>query len=122
MTPPFSLIGVPALSVCMGFADGLPFGLQIAGRAFEDATVLRIGHAYERATPWRDNRPPPPKMIRDPKRPKRYSPTQAPARHLLDEARATFAAMRARMPTDFAYDDEPAHIFYPDRLAERRGG
>jgi aspartyl-tRNA(Asn)/glutamyl-tRNA(Gln) amidotransferase subunit A len=55
---PFSLTGAPALSLCSGFsADGLPLSLQIAGMPFADATVLRIGHAYERATPWREKRP-----------------------------------------------------------------
>jgi aspartyl-tRNA(Asn)/glutamyl-tRNA(Gln) amidotransferase subunit A len=55
---PFSVTGAPALNVCAGFTpEGLPLGLQIAGRPFDDATVLRIGHAYERATPWRDRRP-----------------------------------------------------------------
>jgi aspartyl-tRNA(Asn)/glutamyl-tRNA(Gln) amidotransferase subunit A len=57
---PFSLTGAPALSVCAGFTpDGLPLSLQIAGRPFDDAKVLRVGHAYERATPWRDRRPTP---------------------------------------------------------------
>jgi aspartyl-tRNA(Asn)/glutamyl-tRNA(Gln) amidotransferase subunit A len=55
---PFSLTGSPALSVCAGFtASGLPLSVQIAGRPFDDAKVLRVGHAYERATPWRDRRP-----------------------------------------------------------------
>ena len=55
---PFSLTGAPALSVCAGYnAAGLPLSLQIAGRPFEDANVLRVGHAYERATPWRERRP-----------------------------------------------------------------
>src|SRR5207248_11306076 len=41
---PFSLTGAPALSLCSGFStDGLPLSLQIAGRPFADATVLRIG-------------------------------------------------------------------------------
>jgi aspartyl-tRNA(Asn)/glutamyl-tRNA(Gln) amidotransferase subunit A len=35
----------------------LPLGFQIAGRPFDDATVLRIGHAYERATSWGERRP-----------------------------------------------------------------
>lgn len=113
LTPPFSLIGVPALSVCMGFADGLPFGMQIAGRAFDDATVLRIGHAYEAATPWRDERPPAPKLLRDPAHPKRYPDASMPARRHLDAARAAFAAMKARLPRDFAYGDEPADVFRP---------
>jgi aspartyl-tRNA(Asn)/glutamyl-tRNA(Gln) amidotransferase subunit A len=47
-TTPFNVGGNPALSVCSGFADnGLPFSLQIAGRLFDDATVLRVGDAYE---------------------------------------------------------------------------
>ncbi len=55
---PFSLTGAPALSVCCGYAaNGLPLALQIAGAPFADATVLRVGHAYESATPWRERRP-----------------------------------------------------------------
>lgn len=54
---PFNMVGAPALSVCAGFTgSGLPLSIQIAGRPFEDATVLRIGHAYEQATPWRERR------------------------------------------------------------------
>lgn len=54
----FSLTGAPALAVCCGFSrDGLPLGLQIAGRPFEDDRVLHIGHAYEKATAWRARRP-----------------------------------------------------------------
>jgi aspartyl-tRNA(Asn)/glutamyl-tRNA(Gln) amidotransferase subunit A len=57
-TTPFNVGGNPALSVCCGFArNGLPFSLQIAGRLFDDATVLRVGDAYEKATPWRATRP-----------------------------------------------------------------
>jgi aspartyl-tRNA(Asn)/glutamyl-tRNA(Gln) amidotransferase subunit A len=59
-TTPFNLTGSPALSVCMGFsATGLPFGLQIVGRPFAEAAVLRAGDAYERATAWRNARPKP---------------------------------------------------------------
>ncbi|MEI7871812.1 MAG: amidase [Alphaproteobacteria bacterium] len=55
---PFNVGGNPALSVCSGFNQaGLPFSLQIAGRLFDDATVLRAGDAYEKATSWRDRRP-----------------------------------------------------------------
>jgi aspartyl-tRNA(Asn)/glutamyl-tRNA(Gln) amidotransferase subunit A len=57
-TTPFNVGGNPALSICSGFAEtGLPFSLQIVGRLFDDATVLRAGDAYEKATPWRDKRP-----------------------------------------------------------------
>ena len=49
---PFNLTGQPALSVCNGFDNaGLPLSLQIVGRCFDEAMVLRIGHAYERTTP-----------------------------------------------------------------------
>ena len=58
LTAPFNVGGNPALSVCSGFdARGLPFSLQIVGRLFDEPTVLRAGHAYEKATPWRDKRP-----------------------------------------------------------------
>jgi len=54
---PASLAGVPAMAVPCGFsALGLPLSLQIIGRRFEDATVLRVGHAYERATDWHTRR------------------------------------------------------------------
>lgn len=57
-TAPFNVTGNPALSVCSGFnADGMPFSLQLAGRLFDEATVLRVGDAYERATAWRGRRP-----------------------------------------------------------------
>ena len=57
-TNPFNITGQPALSVCAGFGEGgLPVGVQIVGRPFEDATVLRAGHAYEKATGWRGKRP-----------------------------------------------------------------
>ena len=53
-----SLANLPALSVPCGFSgEGLPLSLQIAGRPFEETTVLRAGHAYERATEWHTRRP-----------------------------------------------------------------
>jgi aspartyl-tRNA(Asn)/glutamyl-tRNA(Gln) amidotransferase subunit A len=57
-TFPFNAAGLPALSVPCGFtATGLPIGLQLAGRPFDEATVLRVGHAYEQATEWHARRP-----------------------------------------------------------------
>lgn len=54
----FDVTGGPAIIVCNGFSrNGLPLGLQIAGRPFDEATVLRIANAYERATRWRTGRP-----------------------------------------------------------------
>jgi aspartyl-tRNA(Asn)/glutamyl-tRNA(Gln) amidotransferase subunit A len=58
-TFPFNLTGQPAASVPCGFTKGgLPVGLQVVGRRFEDATVLRAAAAFERARPWREARPP----------------------------------------------------------------
>jgi aspartyl-tRNA(Asn)/glutamyl-tRNA(Gln) amidotransferase subunit A len=58
VTTPFNVTGGPALVQCIGFtAEGLPLSMQIAGRPFTDATVLRIAQAYETVTPWRARRP-----------------------------------------------------------------
>jgi aspartyl-tRNA(Asn)/glutamyl-tRNA(Gln) amidotransferase subunit A len=58
-TAPFNFTGLPALALPCGFSSsGLPLSLQIAGRAFEEATVLRAGQAYEQATDWHTRRPP----------------------------------------------------------------
>jgi aspartyl-tRNA(Asn)/glutamyl-tRNA(Gln) amidotransferase subunit A len=52
-TYPFSMANIPALALPMGFTvSGLPLSLQIAGKPFAEATVLRIGHAYEQACSW----------------------------------------------------------------------
>ena len=56
-TIPVSLAGVPAISVPCGMADGLPVGLQIIGKAFDEATVLRVAHAYEQHTEYHTLRP-----------------------------------------------------------------
>jgi len=57
-TFPYNLTGLPAISIPCGFdRDGLPIGLQIAGRPFDEATVLRVAHAYERTHEWKDRTP-----------------------------------------------------------------
>jgi aspartyl-tRNA(Asn)/glutamyl-tRNA(Gln) amidotransferase subunit A len=54
----FNVTGNPAVSICNGFSEaGLPLALQIGGRPFEDALVLRVGHALERTLGTRDRRP-----------------------------------------------------------------
>ncbi len=56
---PFNLTGQPTLALPCGFSSaGLPLGFQVGGRAFEETTVLRLGHAYQRATDWHTRRPP----------------------------------------------------------------
>jgi aspartyl-tRNA(Asn)/glutamyl-tRNA(Gln) amidotransferase subunit A len=58
LTTPFNVTGGPALAQCIGFSsNGLPLSMQVAGRPFDDATVLRVAHAYEKATSWRTRRP-----------------------------------------------------------------
>jgi aspartyl-tRNA(Asn)/glutamyl-tRNA(Gln) amidotransferase subunit A len=58
-TYPFNLTGQPAASVPCGLTrDGVPVGLQIVGRRFDDVGVLRASAAFERARPWRQTRPP----------------------------------------------------------------
>ncbi len=53
LTRPFNGLGLPALAVPCGLSsDGRPLALQIVGRAFDEATVLRVGHAYQRVTAW----------------------------------------------------------------------
>jgi aspartyl-tRNA(Asn)/glutamyl-tRNA(Gln) amidotransferase subunit A len=57
-TIPFNLTGQPAMTICSGHgAGGLPVGIQLAARPFEDALLLRVCQAYEKATPWRGMRP-----------------------------------------------------------------
>ena len=58
-TIPFNVNGLPSLSINGGFSkDGLPIGVQIAGGAFREDTVLKVAHAYERAAPWSGRVPP----------------------------------------------------------------
>ena len=50
-----NLLGLPALSIPCGFSPGgLPIGLQIAGRLFDEETVLKLAYAYEQSQPWKD--------------------------------------------------------------------
>jgi aspartyl-tRNA(Asn)/glutamyl-tRNA(Gln) amidotransferase subunit A len=53
LTMPFNLAGLPAISFPCGFtATGLPIGLQVVGKPFEEAMILRIAHAYQQLTDW----------------------------------------------------------------------
>jgi aspartyl-tRNA(Asn)/glutamyl-tRNA(Gln) amidotransferase subunit A len=58
LTRPFNGLGLPALSVPCGFSSaGLPLAFQLVGRPFDEATVLRVGDAYQGATDWHTRRP-----------------------------------------------------------------
>ncbi|MCH8206722.1 MAG: aspartyl/glutamyl-tRNA amidotransferase subunit A [Chloroflexi bacterium] len=59
LTRAFNICGIPTVSVPCGFSQaGMPIGMQLAGRPFDEATVLRVAHAYEQATDWHGRRPP----------------------------------------------------------------
>ena len=57
-TLPVNIAGLPGISVPCGLSNGLPVGLQVIGRAFDEATVLRVADAYERAAGFTELRPP----------------------------------------------------------------
>jgi aspartyl-tRNA(Asn)/glutamyl-tRNA(Gln) amidotransferase subunit A len=55
---PFNVTGTPALSLPIGFSrSGLPIGMQVLGKAFDEAMIYRVAHAYEQATSWHLCRP-----------------------------------------------------------------
>jgi aspartyl-tRNA(Asn)/glutamyl-tRNA(Gln) amidotransferase subunit A len=57
-TIPFNVAGYPAISICSGYGDlGLPVSIQLVGKPFQEAMVLRIADAFEKATPFRNTRP-----------------------------------------------------------------
>ncbi|MGH2404770.1 MAG: amidase family protein, partial [bacterium] len=58
-TRQFNLSGHPAVSIPCGFTSaGLPVGMQIAAKAFDEAMLFRVAHAYEQETAWQERRPP----------------------------------------------------------------
>ena len=55
---PFNLAGVPVLTIPCGFSrNGLPVGLQIVGKPFDEATLLRVGYTYQQAAGWVESHP-----------------------------------------------------------------
>ncbi|MDP6804543.1 MAG: amidase [Rhodospirillales bacterium] len=127
----FSAAAVPALAVCCGFTDqGLPLSLTVAGRAFDDAGVLKIGHAYETACSWRERRPSIDATVRLPPGPGPETPApgasgppaellaawaemplDARQRDQLAEALPYIDGMIERVFRNHAYEDEPANAF-----------
>jgi aspartyl-tRNA(Asn)/glutamyl-tRNA(Gln) amidotransferase subunit A len=133
----WNVTGQPVLALPCGFGRaGLPLGMQILGRPFGEATILRVGHAYEQATPWHTRRPaltagaaapavtPPPVLSEG------AAPADARTRELcataarraglkLDDLMlaqllegAPYAlAMAERLRRDHGVDHEPANVF-----------
>jgi aspartyl-tRNA(Asn)/glutamyl-tRNA(Gln) amidotransferase subunit A len=57
-TQPFNVTGSPAVTVPCGFSrDGLPIGLQLVGRPFDEARLLNLAYTYEQSTDWKDKHP-----------------------------------------------------------------
>ena len=54
---PSNVIGGPSLALPNGYSDGLPLGMQLIGRPFDEPTVLRAGHAFQQATDWHTRHP-----------------------------------------------------------------
>ena len=138
LTTPFDVTGGPALALPCGFtADGLPLSLQIIGRPFDDALVLRAGHAYEKETGFWSARPhlvagDPPAVV-DPQvwvpdnsgiDPAVRAHAENAARHagldlpptIMEELVAVAPhalAMAKRLPRDHAQYDEVSSVFMP---------
>ena len=110
-TAPFSVAGVPAISVCNGFAGGLPLGMQIASRPQDEATVLRIAHAYQQATTWHERRP---SLDAGQARPASRTPPWVPAAMAVDP---DLGHLRHRATAPLRH---PAQR--PGQTAARRGG
>jgi aspartyl-tRNA(Asn)/glutamyl-tRNA(Gln) amidotransferase subunit A len=131
-----SVTAGPALALCNGFdSEGMPLAMELIGRPFDDATVLRVGHVYQQATPWRSKRPQlaadaiAPPVTAAPDRAEavaidervrayvdmaaeraglRLTPSQ---RAQLHEAAPHALAMASRIRRDHAWSDEPANVF-----------
>jgi aspartyl-tRNA(Asn)/glutamyl-tRNA(Gln) amidotransferase subunit A len=144
LTTPFNVSGAPALVQCMGYTpEGLPLSMQVTGRPFDEATVLRVADAYERATPWRQRRPKldfAAKPLAQPPVPPPEPSTLSPERRAEIAARCRdagltqlnermFEQLCASVPAleamlgrlrrlENGFDDEPANIFvFPSALS-----
>ena len=56
-TAPSNSTGLPALALPCGFENGLPLSMQLVGKPFDEATLLRVGYNYEQATGWHKQHP-----------------------------------------------------------------
>ena len=136
LTTPFNVTGGPALAQCIGFSsNGLPLSMQVVGRPFDDLTVLRAAHAYEKTTPWRARRPqldpdatcstasppnPDPELVEidTATRDRAASACRAAGLTLTERqfemvcaAAPYIIAMTGRLYRDRSYGEEPANVF-----------
>jgi aspartyl-tRNA(Asn)/glutamyl-tRNA(Gln) amidotransferase subunit A len=122
---PANVTGGPSLVVPCGFSNGLPLGLQIIGRPFGDATVLRAGHAYQQATDWHLRRP---QLVSGAPQPKVTPHADEPALAGVDPAtrdRARQMALRAGLnlnaeQMDLLFQAAPLAFEMADRLRKPR--
>ena len=144
LVTPFNVTGGPALSACIGYTEaGLPLAMQLVGKPFDDALVLRVADAYERATPWRSRRPevtpgatpPPLPPLPDPT-PAEIGPAERDAVamlarraglhlnerqfELLAAAAPYVAEMAGRLRRPRGFTEEPASIFAFGAITEPR--
>jgi aspartyl-tRNA(Asn)/glutamyl-tRNA(Gln) amidotransferase subunit A len=56
-TLPINIAGVPGISIPAGFAAGLPIGMQIIGKQFDEETLLKVAYAFQEATDWHKKKP-----------------------------------------------------------------
>ena len=145
---PSNVAAGPAAVVCNGFsASGLPIGLQLIGRPFDDATVLRAGHAFQSATDWHRREPALVAGAAKPALTPIAIPTDAPdtdaktrahcdamaeraglrlddmQRVLLYRAAPYALEMSARLRRDHGFDEAPANAFrFPDAIEARGRG
>ncbi|MCE2948417.1 MAG: amidase [bacterium] len=103
---PANVTGVPALVLPVGFSDGLPMGMQILGRPFDEATVLRVGHAYQQATDWHLRHP---RLVPGTPQPVLAPRYSEPAATSLDAATLDFVLESARR-AGLALDDRQTAI------------
>ena len=100
--PMANVLGCPSLALCNGFsANGLPLGMQLMGRPFDEATLLRIGHAYEQATEWHTRAP---QLVAGTPQPPLTPPRHAPSTpSTLDPAQIDLVralVKKAKLPLD----------------------
>ena len=56
-TIPANMAGIPGIAIPCGFSDDMPVSLQVFGKAFDEATMLKVAHAYEQSAPWHERHP-----------------------------------------------------------------